>query len=87
MPLEPQLAYKRFLTNKPVTYNHSIEAAEGYADKLAQDEHDWLYSKPFDPAPGNPQYFRLTYDLLNILRAMELPPRATILEVGAAQAG
>lgn len=54
---EPQ--YKRFLTDNPVAYRAAIEAAETYASKLVDGEHAWLFAKPYDDTPGNPQYFRL----------------------------
>lgn len=75
--------YKRFLTQNPVTYERAIEAAEKYVSKLEDGEIGWLYSKPFDPTDGNPQYFRLMYDLLNILQAMKIPANARILEIGS----
>ncbi|MCB1694642.1 MAG: class I SAM-dependent methyltransferase [Pseudomonadales bacterium] len=78
---EPQ--YKRFLTDNPVAYRAAIEAAETYASKLVDGEHAWLFAKPYDDTPGNPQYFRLMYDVLNILQAMRLPANARILEVGS----
>ncbi len=75
--------YQRFLTSNPITYKKAIEAAEQYVTKLEKGEIGWLYSKPFDPTPGNPQYFRLMYELLNILKAMKIPANARILEVGS----
>jgi 2-polyprenyl-3-methyl-5-hydroxy-6-metoxy-1,4-benzoquinol methylase len=77
------IKYQRFLTNNPMAYQSAIEAAETYASKLGNEEHEWLYAKPFDTTPGNPQYFRLMFDLLNILQAMRLPHRARILEIGS----
>jgi 2-polyprenyl-3-methyl-5-hydroxy-6-metoxy-1,4-benzoquinol methylase len=78
-----QVMYKRFLTQNPVAYERAIEAAEKYVSKLEDGEIGWLYSKPFDPTDGNPQYFRLMYDLLNILQAMKIPANARILEIGS----
>ena len=78
-----KIKYKRFLTDNPIAYQSAIEAAQSYPAKLGNDEHEWLYWKPFDPTPGNPQYYRLMFDLLNILQEMKLPLRARILEIGS----
>jgi hypothetical protein len=42
----------------------------------------WLYSKPYDPPPGNPAFFYESYQLLNLLQAMRLPHRGSVLEPG-----
>ena len=75
--------HRRFLTNNPVAYSHAIAAAESYVSKLEEGAVSWLHYKPFDPTAGNPQYFRLMFDLLNILQAMQIPPGGRILEVGS----
>jgi len=75
--------YRRFLSDNPVLYEQAIDAAESYVSRMPPSGLGWLRTKPFDPAPGSAQYFRLMYDLLNILQAMQLPPNAHILEVGS----
>ncbi len=77
------IRYKRFLTDNPVAYQNAIEAAQTYVSKLADRERAWLFAKPFDPARGNTEFYRLMYDLLNILETMRLPPQARILEIGS----
>lgn len=77
------LQHLRFLTDSPVAYQSAIEAAESYVSKLEAGDVGWLHSKPFDPTPGNPQYFRLMFDLLNILQVMQIPEQGHILEVGS----
>src|SRR5271165_3716140 len=77
------MTYRRFLSDDPTPYKKAIEAAESYVSKLDEGNKDWLHSKPFDQTQGNTQYFRLMFDLLNILQAMHLPARARILEVGS----
>ncbi len=42
-----------------MAYQSAIAAAETYASKPGNQEHEWLYWKPFDQTPGNPQYYRL----------------------------
>ncbi len=43
----------------------------------------WLYRKPYDRDPGNPEFFHETYSVLNLLRAMAISPGGRILEVGS----
>lgn len=75
--------HRRFLTDKPVAYQQAIAAAELYVSQLEEGAVSWLHCKPFDPTPGNPQYFRLMFDLLNMLQTMQIPPQGRILEVGS----
>ncbi len=77
------LKLKRFLTDNPVEYKKAIEAAELYASKMSEDGIRWLYRKPFDANLANDVYFRLMYELLNLLKVMRLPCRGKILEVGS----
>jgi SAM-dependent methyltransferase len=81
VPLIPK--HKRFLTDNPMAYKNAIDAAESYVSKLEPGEIGWLHSKPYDPTLGNPQYFRLMFDLLNILQTMKMPVHARILEIGS----
>lgn len=74
---------KRFLTDNPVEYEKAIEAAKSYTSKMSEDAVNWLYRKPFDINLSNDVYFRLMYELLNLLKAMRLPCRGRILEVGS----
>lgn len=74
---------KRFLSQRPVEYQQAINAAETYVSKLSSGNRLWLYKKPFDPAPGNSEYYRLMYDILNLLKAMNIRPNGRILEVGS----
>lgn len=75
---------KRFLSDNPVAYKKAIEAAESYVSNLIQAEIgvSWLYRKPFDDSVGHTQYFRLMYDLLNLLKVMYIPPQGRVLEIG-----
>ena len=83
-PAHGHLLNKRFLTNNPVAYEAAIAAAESYVAKLLEDgDIGWLYAKPFDTITGNPQYFRLMFDFLNILQAMHIPAAGRVLEIGS----
>ena len=79
----PTLTHRRFLSDNPVAYQQAIAAAESYVSQLEPGAVSWLHYKPFDPTPGNPQYFRLMFDLLNMLQVMQITPRGRILEVGS----
>jgi len=46
-------------------------------------ELDWLYRKPYDPRPGNEQFFLQVYAVMNLLKAMDVPASGRILEVGS----
>ena len=76
------LVNRRFLGDNPILFKSAIEAAQTYVSKLEEGDVSWLHSKPFDPTPGNPQYFRLMFDLLNILQIMQIPEKGRILEIG-----
>jgi SAM-dependent methyltransferase len=76
------LLHQRFLGNNPLLFKSAIEAAKSYVSKLDEGDVSWLHSKPFDPTPRNPQYFRLMFDLLNILQIMQIPEKGRVLEIG-----
>ncbi len=77
------LPLKRFLSNNPIEYAEAIQSAKSYVTKMDESCVRWLYRKPCDASPRNPQYFRLMYDLLNLLQAMQIVPQGRILEVGS----
>lgn len=74
---------QRFLSTNPMAYQNAIAAAQTYVAKLQAGDVLWLHSKPFDPTDGHPQYFRLMFDLLNILQVMQVPAGGRILEIGS----
>ena len=73
--------HKRYLSNRPRRYEAYIQAAKTYTFKLENDKY--LYIKPFDLGPGNPTYYHEVYQVLNLLRAMDVTPRGRIVEVGS----
>ena len=79
----PMFAHKRFLSNNPVEYEKAIQSAKSYVSQIDESGVSWLYCKPYDAMPHNPEYFRLMYDLLNLLQAMQITPQGRILEVGS----
>lgn len=60
-----------------------LEAAHGYMRQMEGFELDWLYRKPYDPRPGNEQFFLQTYAVMNLLKAMDVPAGGRVLEVGS----
>ncbi len=66
-----------------MAYQSAIAAAQTYVTKLQPGDVLWLHSKPYDPNSGHPQYFRLMFDLLNILQAMAVPAGGRVLEIGS----
>jgi len=80
---KPEPRLKRFLSDNPIAYKTAIEAAESYVSKLERGDVSWLHYKPFDPTSGNTQYFRLMFDLLNLLQVMQIPTNGRVLEVGS----
>ena len=66
-----------------MAYQSAIAAAQTYVAKLQAGDVLWLHSKPFDPNSGHPQYFRLMFDLLNILQVMAVPAGGRVLEIGS----
>lgn len=83
-PVPDHIRHRRFLSDRPMAYEQAIAGAEAYVSRLQPTDLWWLHAKPYDPRPGgSAQYFRLMYDLLNILQVMDLPPRARILEIGS----
>jgi SAM-dependent methyltransferase len=74
--------HKRFLSGLPGEYEAYIRAAQEYVANMGS-EALYLYRKPYDDSPGNPTYFINTYNVLNLLQAMQLPQGGTVLEVGS----
>ena len=78
-----QAGPQRFLSANPMAYQSAIAAAQTYVTKLQPGDVMWLHSKPYDPNSGHPQYFRLMFDLLNILQVMAVRPGGRLLEIGS----
>jgi SAM-dependent methyltransferase len=78
-----QITHRRFLTDNPMEYQKAITAAKDYVGNMSPPEVDWLYRKPYDNRRGHPEYFLLMFDLLNLLRVMNIPAGGRILEIGS----
>ncbi len=81
---------RRYLSHRPRQFDQFVRAAEAYTDKLDAVGARYLDLKPFNPfdaQPGNTgffdSYFQEMYEVLNLIRAMDLRPGARVLEVGS----
>jgi SAM-dependent methyltransferase len=79
----PAPAHRRFLSERGANASEYLQAAQVYMRQMSGFELDWLYRKPFDPRPGNEQFFLQMYAVMNLLRAMEVPAGGRILEIGS----
>jgi ubiquinone/menaquinone biosynthesis C-methylase UbiE len=75
--------HKRFLSALPGEFEAYIRAAQEYVANIGSEASVYLYQKPYDHGAGNPTYFTNTYNVLNLLQALQLPPGGTVLEVGS----
>jgi SAM-dependent methyltransferase len=79
----PAPTHGRFLSDQPQRREAFLAGAHQYVSNLDAGSFAYLYMKPFDPTPGNAYFYTELYQVLNILGAMNLPPRARVLEVGS----
>ncbi len=76
--------YKRFLSDQPRRTEAFLQAAQGYVSRLEGDRLDYLYEKPAARGlAGHTSFYNEMYQVLNLLRAMDVPPGGRILEVGS----
>ncbi len=79
----PPPSNRRFLVERGGSVQSYLEAAHGYLKQMEGFELEWLYRKPYDPRPGNDQFFLQMYAVMNLLKVMEIPGGGRILEVGS----
>lgn len=77
------LVYRRYLSDKPLEKEAYLRAACDYVAKKRSDEVSWLHCKPYESSPGNTAFYTEMYQCLNVVRAMNIPHRGKILEVGS----
>ena len=58
-------------------------AAEEYPDRVPAGQFTWVRRKPFEQSKGNPSFFGWMYGALNMIKALDLAPTSTIVEVGS----
>lgn len=81
--LDAMPVIKRFLDQETVGYTQAVKAASDYVANISNGGREWLYRKPFDPSPGNLEYFSLMYALNNLLKAMNIREEGRVLEAGS----
>jgi SAM-dependent methyltransferase len=75
--------FRRYLSDRSDTAEAYLRAASDYVANFQESELPWLYCKPYDRSPGNPAFFTELYQVMNLLKAMNLPFRGRVLEVGS----
>ncbi len=75
--------YRRFLSDQQQSTEGFLQAARQYMTKMSGFEREWLYRKPYDPRPGNDQFFPQVYTLMNLIKAMDVRSGGRFLEVGS----
>lgn len=73
---------KRFLSNATERQEAYIEAAKLYPNLLSSEQKQWLYQKPYTVEYGHTELIQHMNNALGLLKAMKLPPKTRILEVG-----
>lgn len=81
--LGPPPSRRRFLSQRGASAEGYLEAAHKYMRQMSGFELEWLSRKPYDPRPGNEQFFLQVYAVMNLLKAMDVPAGGRILEVGS----
>jgi SAM-dependent methyltransferase len=74
---------RRFLPHSTRLGESYLDAARQYMSKMSGFELEWLYRKPYDPRPGNEQFFLQVYAVMNLIKAMDIPRAGRVLEVGS----
>ena len=74
--------HKRFLSDQHERYLGYIQAAKTYLKQIGGASDDWLFLKPYR-TQDHREFFTLTYNVLNLIEVMAVPPQGRILEVGS----
>jgi SAM-dependent methyltransferase len=85
-PLEVSSEFKgekRYLSRRRYSPDAALAAARSYVGSLSTEAAMWLWRKPFDPSPGNPNFFEEMYQLLGLIKAMKIQPAGRVLEIGS----
>src|SRR4051812_19188162 len=83
--------FKRFLGDQPLNSAAYVRAAKEYVGHLEPVQRDYLYEKPYDRLADHVtasvdvsgSFYTEMYQVMNLLRAMEVPFGGRILEVGS----
>ena len=74
---------KRYLSRRGHNRDAALAAAQNYVGCLSNESAMWLWRKPFDPSPGNRNFFDEMYQVLGLIKAMKIQPRGSVLEIGS----
>jgi SAM-dependent methyltransferase len=82
---------RRFLSDQPRRTADFVQGAQTFVQKLRPEVVEYLYYKPFglktglhsDIIPTNRMFFHEVYQVLNLIRAMNIRPGGRVLEVGS----
>lgn len=72
---------KRYISNPD--YLKRIQAAKEYVKNVNSDLIPYLTLKPYDYRPGNEMYYTYMYNILNMIKVMDIPFCGRVLEVGS----
>lgn len=75
--------FRRYLSDQPGDTEAYLAAASDYVANKNEAEYAWLYCKPYERKPGNEAFYSEMYQVMNLLRAMNVPYGGRILEVGS----
>lgn len=77
------ITHRRYLSGKQLRREEYLQAASNYVANKQSDEVSWLHCKPYESSPGNTTFYTEMYQCLNLIRAMNVPHRGRVLEIGS----
>jgi len=75
--------HRRYLSGSPARMETYLQAAREFVSRRSASDHAWLYRKPYDGSAGHTVFFDDMYGVMNLLRAMAIPPGGKVAEVGS----
>ena len=75
--------HKRYLGQTAEQLEQFRATAQSYPSLLSMSEALGLFTKPFDRSRGHASFFFPMFQVLNMLRALQLEAGAQIMEVGS----
>lgn len=77
------MQHTRFKGDQAASFASLKDAADAYPRSLTEGEQLGFWQKPYDWSEGHVNFLDNMYQLLNAIQAMQLKPKATIIEVGS----
>lgn len=75
--------FRRYLSDRPGDTEAYLAAASSYVANKNEEEYGWLYRKPYEAKAGNEAFYYEMFQVMNLLKAMDVPYGGRILEVGS----